>query len=87
MAAAFRESVRHAQARTQLGKERAHVFYRKLLLGAADTPLLRGLVQSVPCVAVRDPGLYLPWVSKGFELMFRESDGGASPSAVWGSRS
>jgi hypothetical protein len=56
-----------------LGRERAHVFFRQLLLGAAHTPLLRGLVQSVLRVAVRDPGLYLPWISKGFELMFRDS--------------
>ncbi|HVU05531.1 MAG TPA: hypothetical protein VHE30_27475 [Polyangiaceae bacterium] len=57
----------------QLGKERTHVFFRKLLFDTSNTPLLRGLVQSVLRVAVRDPGLYLPWISKGFELMFRDA--------------
>lgn len=50
-----------------------HQFFRSLLLDASNSPLLRGLVQSVLRVAVRDPGLYLPWISKGFELMFREA--------------
>jgi hypothetical protein len=57
----------------RLGVERTHQFFRRLLLDTSDTPLLRGLVQSVLRVAVRDPGLYLPWISKGFELMFRDS--------------
>jgi hypothetical protein len=56
-----------------LGEQRTHDFFRSLLLDTSDTPLLRGLVQSVLRVAVRDPGLYLPWISKGFELMFRDS--------------
>jgi hypothetical protein len=57
----------------RLGPERADLFFRQLLLGAADGPLLRGLVQSVIRVAVRDPGLYLPWVPKGWALMFRDT--------------
>jgi hypothetical protein len=57
----------------RLGTERAHQFFRSLLLDTSNTPLLRGLVQSVLRVAVRDPGLYLPWIAKGFELMFRDS--------------
>lgn len=57
----------------RLGTERTHRFFRTLLLDTSNTPLLRGLVQSVLRVAVRDPGLYLPWISKGFEVMFRDS--------------
>ncbi len=57
----------------RLGPQRTHEFFRTLLLGTAETPLLRGLVQGVLRVAVRDPGLYLPWISKGFELMFRDA--------------
>lgn len=56
----------------QLVPERAHDFYRGLMLDASSTMLL-GLVQSVLRVAVRDPSLYLPWVSKGFELLFRDT--------------
>jgi hypothetical protein len=56
----------------RLGEERTHLFFRRLLLDTSETPLLRGLVQSVLRVAVRDPGLYLPWISRGFELMFRD---------------
>lgn len=58
---------------TRLGPERTAAFFRQLLLGTAEGPLLRGLVQSVLRVAVRDPGLYLPWVPKGWELMFRDT--------------
>ena len=50
----------------QIGRDRTHRFFRSLLLDTSNTPLLRGLVQSVLRVAVRDPGLYLPWLSKGF---------------------
>lgn len=57
----------------RLGPKETHRFFRSLLLDTSNTPLLRGLVQSVLRVAVRDPGLYLPWISKGFELMFRDS--------------
>lgn len=56
----------------RLGPEGTHRFFRTLLLDTFNTPLLRGLVQSVLRVAVQDPGLYLPWISKGFELMFRD---------------
>jgi len=41
------------------------------LLGSMEGSLLRGLVNGVLRVAVPDPGLYLPWVTKGFELLFR----------------
>ena len=58
---------------TQLGPERAHRFFRELLLAATDTPLLRGFVQAVLRVAVQDPGLYLPWVARGYELLFRDA--------------
>lgn len=54
-----------------LGPERTHEFFRTLLLGSMQGSLLRGLVNGVLRVAVPDPGLYLPWVTKGFELLFR----------------
>jgi len=54
-----------------LGPERSHEFFRSLLLGSMEGSLLRGLVNGVLRVAVPDPGLYLPWVTKGFELLFR----------------
>jgi hypothetical protein len=57
----------------RLGPDRTHRFFRTLLFDTSNTPLLRGLVQSVLRVAVQDPGLYLPWISKGFELMFRDA--------------
>ena len=56
-----------------LGPEGTHRFFHGLLLDTSESPLLSGLVRSVLRVAVRDPGLYLPWVSKGFELMFRDA--------------
>jgi hypothetical protein len=58
---------------TRLGPERTHQFFRELLLAAIDTPLLRGFVQAVLRVAVPDPGQYLPWLARGFELMFRDA--------------
>jgi hypothetical protein len=57
----------------RLGPERTNDFFRQLLLGTADGPLLRGLVQSVLRVTVRDPGLYLPWLPKGWAVMFRDA--------------
>jgi hypothetical protein len=58
---------------TRLGPERANRFFRDLLMAALDTPLLRGFVQAVLRVAVPDPGQYLPWLARGFELMFRSA--------------
>jgi hypothetical protein len=55
-----------------LGRERTHLFFRSLLAGTLETPLLRGLVVGVLRVAVKDPALYIPWVSRGFEIMFRD---------------
>lgn len=55
-----------------LGKERTHQFFRSLLLDAMRSHLLRALVDGVLRVAVRDVGLYLTWVGKGFDLMFRD---------------
>jgi hypothetical protein len=57
----------------RLGPERSHELFRKLLVDTARTPLLLGLVHGVLRVAVRDPGLYLPWISKGFTLMFQNA--------------
>jgi hypothetical protein len=58
---------------TRIGSDRTHNFFRELLLATVDTPLLRGFVQAVLRVAVPDPSLYLPWVARGFELMFRDA--------------
>jgi hypothetical protein len=57
----------------RLGPERSHRFFRELLMAAIDTPLLRGFVQGVLRVAVADAGQYLPWLARGFELMFRNA--------------
>lgn len=57
----------------RLGPERTNRFFRELLMAALDTPLLRGFVQGVLRVAVPDPGQYLPWLARGFELMFRNA--------------
>src|SRR5262245_34064570 len=54
----------------RLEAERTHGFFRELLLATTETPLLRGFVQAVLRVAVPDPGSYLPWLSRGFELVF-----------------
>lgn len=58
---------------TRLGPERTNQFFRELLMAALDTPLLRGFVQGVVRVAVPDPGQYLPWLARGFELVFRNA--------------
>jgi hypothetical protein len=58
---------------TRLGPERTNRFFRELLMAALDTPLLRGFVQGVLRVAVPDPSQYLPWLARGFELMFRDA--------------
>lgn len=57
----------------RLGPERTHQFFRELSLATTDTPLLRGFVQAVLRVAVSDAGLYLPWVGRGYELVFRDA--------------
>jgi hypothetical protein len=56
---------------TALGPERAHLFFRGLLLGAANTTLLAGLVQSALRFAIPEPGFYLPFMAKGFDILFR----------------
>jgi hypothetical protein len=55
-----------------LGRRRANAFFRDLVLGATDTPLLHGLVRSALRVSSADPGMYLPWIIKGWELVFRD---------------
>lgn len=57
----------------RLGVDRTHRFFHDLLLATTETPLLRGFVQAVLRVAVSDPGLYLPWVARGFDLVFRDA--------------
>lgn len=57
----------------RLGPDRAQQFFRELVLAAIDTPLLRGFVQGVLRVAAPDAGQYLPWLARGFELMFRDA--------------
>ena len=57
----------------RLGAERTQTFFHDLLLATLETPLLRGFVQAVLRVAVQDPGLYLPWVARGYELVFRDT--------------
>jgi hypothetical protein len=54
----------------QLSHENFMRFFRTLLLDTTRSPLLHGFVESVLRIAVRDPGMYLVWVTKGYQLLF-----------------
>lgn len=59
----------------RLGPERTDRFFRGLLLDTAHSPLLGSVVQTALRVAGRNPGLSLPWIAKGFQLIFRDMGG------------
>jgi hypothetical protein len=56
----------------RLGRARADAFFRDLILEVTDSPLLHGFVRSALRVTFPDPGMYLPWLGKGWELLFRD---------------
>jgi hypothetical protein len=56
-----------------LGTRRTHDFFVNLMLATFETPLLKSLVDAVLRLKGYDPTMMLPWVSKGFELMFKEA--------------
>jgi hypothetical protein len=54
-----------------LGVERSHAFFRGLLIGTSQSTLLAGLVQSALRLASPDPGFYLPFIGKGYDVIMR----------------
>jgi hypothetical protein len=54
-----------------LGPDGTHSFFRSLLTRTFQAPLLRGVVEGALRFGFRDLALYIPWVSKGFELLFQ----------------
>jgi hypothetical protein len=61
----------HAVAQT-LDPTRTHEFFRGLLVATTRTPVLRGLAEAVLRKLGPDPGASLFWVSRGFELLFKD---------------
>jgi hypothetical protein len=57
---------------SRLGRTQADAFFGNLILEVTDTPLLHGFVRSALRVTFPDPGMYLPWIGKGWELIFRD---------------
>jgi hypothetical protein len=57
---------------SRLGRERADSFFRELILEVTNSPLLHGVVLEALRVSIRDPGMYLPWIGKGWNLLFRD---------------
>jgi hypothetical protein len=53
-----------------LGPSRAHDFFRGQILGAMETNLLAGLVQGAMRLAGANPRLYLPFLVKGYDILF-----------------
>jgi len=56
----------------QLGPERTHAYFRTLLLRTSETPLLHGFVRSALRATFGNPAFSLPWLGKGWELLFRD---------------
>jgi hypothetical protein len=54
-----------------LGPERADQFFRRQILDSVETNLLAGFVQGALRFAGAEPGLYLPFLGKGYSLLFR----------------
>lgn len=54
-----------------LGPRRTDLFFREVMLDAFQSPLLKTLVDSVVRLLGTDTGVFLGWVSKAFELMFK----------------
>jgi hypothetical protein len=54
-----------------LGPRRTHDFFVELMLSTYRTPLLKSLVDAVLRLRGNDLGVMLQWVSKGFDLMFK----------------
>jgi hypothetical protein len=55
---------------THLGPMRAHDFFRGQILGVVETTLLAGMLQGAMRLAGADPRLYLPFLGKGFDILF-----------------
>ncbi len=56
-----------------LGTRRTHEFFVSLMRASFETPLLKGLVEAVLRLKGNDPSVMLQWVSRGFELMFKDA--------------
>lgn len=56
-----------------LGPRRTHDFFVALMRATFETPLLKSLVDAVLRLQGRDPTVILQWVSKGFDLMFKDA--------------
>jgi len=56
-----------------LGPRRAHEFFLDLMKASFEGPLLKSLVDAVLRLRGNDPTVMLQWVSKGFELMFKDA--------------
>jgi hypothetical protein len=56
-----------------LGPKRTDEFFRTLLLATFKTPLLQKLVDAVVRMLGSDPSVSLAWVSKGFQIMYKDS--------------
>jgi hypothetical protein len=56
-----------------LGAHRTHDFFVELMLATFKSPLLKSLVDAVLRLKGNDPTVMLPWVSKGFDLMFKDA--------------
>lgn len=60
----------HAVA-TNLDSRRTHEFFRGFMLSSFETPLLSSFINAVTRVAGPNPARYLEWVSKGFNILFK----------------
>ncbi len=60
----------HAVAET-LGPRQTQAFFEALMLSTFETPLLKGFIAAVLRVAGRNPTLYLGWISRAFNMMFK----------------
>jgi hypothetical protein len=56
-----------------LGPKRTHEFFVELMLSTYRTPLLKSLVDAVLRLRGNNLTTMLQWVSKGFELMFKDA--------------
>jgi len=55
-----------------LGPKRTHEFFVELMLSTYRTPLLKSLVDAVLRRRGNDLAMMLQWVSKGFEVIFKD---------------
>jgi hypothetical protein len=61
----------HAVA-AHLDGKRTHEFFLEFMLSSFQTPLLNGLIKGVLRIAGKSPARYVEWVSKGFNLLFKD---------------